>query len=153
DTFERVGDFPEALNSDAAMAHGAVLQPDLAKGQELLARLIPTCESKRYKWLLAQTLTYRAHIQSNLNNYSEAISDANRALQLFESLNDASSTLRSLGQLANLHLFLNDNETSLSFLRRALALAEQQDASPNQLWPLHIAVSLNLSALQLYRAA
>ena len=152
-TFEKVGDFPEALTAEAAMAHGAVLQPDLAKGQELLASVIPACESKRYKRLFAQTLYYRAHIQSNFNNYSEAISDGSRALQLFEELKDESSTLRSLSQLANLHLFLNDNEISLSFLRRAMVIVEQHGVAPNLLWPLHIAVSLNLSALQLYRAA
>lgn len=152
-TFEKVGNVAEALFAEAAMAHGAALQPDLPKGQALLAHVIPACESKRYKWLFGQSLYYRAHIQNNLDNYSEAISDANRALQLFEGLKDPSGTQRSLSQLANFHLFLNDNETSLSFLRRAMAVAEQYDSSPNQLWPLHIAVSMNLSALQLYRAA
>ena len=152
-TFQRLGNLPETLATDAALANAAALQPDLAKGQELLTPLIRTCESQHYRWLLAQVLTQRAHIQSNLNNYSEALSDAHRALQIFREVQDMSGALSNSIQLASLHLFLNDNETSFSFLRTAMVMAEQERASPAQWWGIHIAISLNLSALKLYRAA
>jgi len=152
-TFDKVGDVPELLAAEAAMAHAAAVEPDLAKGQEILARIVPACESRRYSSLLGQLLTDRAHIQSNLNNYSEAISDGNRALQIFLDRRDLSSTLGNFIQLASLHLFLNDNETSFSFLRRAMATAEEEGASAMQRWGIYIAVSLNLSVLKLYGAA
>lgn len=151
--FESVNNLPELLTTDAAIAHGAVVQPNLAKGQEVLARIIPAFESRNYKWLLAQTLAEQAHLESNLNDYSEAISDSKRALQLFQELADTSSVSSILVQLGTLHLLLNDNEMSLSYLRRALAIAETQGAPPAEIWSIHIATSLTLTAMQLYRAA
>jgi CHAT domain-containing protein/tetratricopeptide (TPR) repeat protein len=152
-TFETVGNLPELLATDTAIARGAAIKPDLAKGQELLARIVSVCESRNYKWLLAQALTARAHIQSNLNNYSEAISDGNRALGIFQELKDLSGTLGSFIQLASLHLFLNDIQTSFSFLQKAMTIAREDNALPRQQWGVYIAASLNLNALQLYRAA
>ena len=152
-TFEKVGNVPELLAAEAAIAHAAAIQPDIAIGQKAVAAIIPVCESNDYKWLLAQTLTRRAQIQSNLNNYSEAIGDGHRALQLFQELNDASNAVGTLTQLASLHVFLNDTETSFSYLRRALAIAEREVAAPTDMWGIHIAISFDLSAVQLYRAA
>jgi CHAT domain-containing protein/tetratricopeptide (TPR) repeat protein len=153
ETFDRVGDRPESLAASASMARVAALEPDLAKGQEIVASLVPACELNRYKWLLGYVLIRRAHIESNLNDFSEAISDGNRALQIFLELKDLSGTLESLTQLATLHYFLNDKETSLSFLKREMVIAQEEGASPTQLWPIYINLSLNFSALQLYRAA
>ncbi len=104
-TFEKVGNVPESLAAGVAMAQGAALQPELVKGQKLLESIIPDCESKRYKWLLAQALTNSAHINSNLNNYSEAFRDANGALQIFRKLNDLNGMVRAFIQLASLYLF------------------------------------------------
>ncbi|HKP80763.1 MAG TPA: CHAT domain-containing protein [Pyrinomonadaceae bacterium] len=152
-TFDKVGDHPESLAVAAAIANVAALKPDLAKAGEIVAGLVPTCEEKRYKWLMAQAFMRRAHIQSNLNNYSEAISDGNRALRIFQELKDLNGTLDNTIQLATLHSFLNDNEISMSFLERARTVAQEVDASPMQLWGIYTAVALNLSALQLHRAA
>lgn len=152
-TFEQVGDVPELVAVERAMAHGFAVQPNLRAGHELIERVVRQCESRRYQWLLAESLTNRAHIQSNLNNYSEAISDGNRGLQLFQELHDVRSTLGAFFQLASLYLLLNDTEISFSFLRRALAVAQAEGVPATQLWGLHVAASLNLTALHLYRAA
>ena len=151
--FEKSGNRPEALAAEIAIARGAVVQPDLAKGQVLLARIIPNCEARQYKRLLAQAFFHRAHLNTNINNYSQAISDGNRALHIFREMNDVSGTLDALLQMSGLNLFLNDTEMSFSYLRRALDLTDKNEAQPNQMWGLHVAVSLNLSALKLYRPA
>src|SRR6185295_13703426 len=130
-TFEKLGDGTELLETDSAIAHGAVL----------------ACETKNYKWLLAQVLTDRAHVQSNLNNYQEAISDSTRALHLYQESQDISSVVGNLVQLATLYLFLNDTETSLSFLKRAMEIVEKENALPSDRWAIHMVASLNLSAL------
>ncbi|HET6977044.1 MAG TPA: CHAT domain-containing protein [Pyrinomonadaceae bacterium] len=152
-TFEKVGDLPELLAADTAIARGAAIQPDLVKGQKLLGSIVAVCEAKNYKWLLAQALTVRAHIQSNLNNFSDAIIDGNRALGIFQELKDLSGTLGSFIQLASLHLFLNDTRTSFSFLQQAMTIAREDNALPRQQWGVYIAASQNLSSLHLYRAA
>ncbi len=152
-TFEKLGNVPELLTAEAEMAHGAAVQPDLAKGLEILGRIIPACESKNYRWLLAHSLAHLAQIEWNLNNYSKAFSDSSRSLQLFQELDDTSNVSGILVQLASLHLFLNDNEMSWSYLRRALAVAEVKGLLASDVWGIYIAISLNLHALKLYRAA
>jgi len=152
-TFDKVGDRPESLAVAAAIARVAAFKPDLVKAGEIVARLVPACEEKHYKWLLAQAFIRRAHIQSNLNNYSEAISDGNRALRIFQELKDLSGTLDNTIQLASLHSSLNDNEISLSFVEQSGAVAQEIGTPPKQRWGIYIAGSQNLSALQLYRAA
>lgn len=152
-TFQKAGNLPETLAAQIAIVHGAVVEPDLPKARELLAQIITICESRNYKWLLAQTLSHQAHLQSNLNNFSQAISDGDRALQIFQELNDVSGTVRTFIQQASLNLSLNDVETSFSYLKRGLALTNDVRVQPAQLWGLHVALSLNLHVLKLYRAA
>lgn len=152
-TFEKVGHSTEALAVDTAIAHGAAVQPDLPRGKELLIRIVRTCEVKNYKWLLAEALTHLSHIETNWNNYSEAITDGNRALQIFQEAQDSSSTFGALVQIAGLYLYLKDNQLSLKFLERAMAVAQMQRQSPMQLWGVYITASLDLSELRLYRAA
>jgi CHAT domain-containing protein/tetratricopeptide (TPR) repeat protein len=152
-TFERIGDVPEALVAEAAIAHGAVVQPDLPRAFEILARLIPTVEAKQYRQLLARCVKEQAHLEWNLNNYSKSISDANRALQLFQELKDSNGEFASLIQLGGMHLFLNDNELSLSYLERALAVADNVIVPPAEVWSIQTTISFNLSARKLYRAA
>src|SRR5690349_9221879 len=40
--FEKIRDLPESLGVEAAIAHGAVLEPDLVRAEEILARLTST---------------------------------------------------------------------------------------------------------------
>ena len=151
--FEKSGDLPELLLADAAIAQAAVLQPALEKGREVLTRIIPVFEAKKYKWMLAQNLSVQAHLNQNLNNYSEAIINSTRSLQLFQELEDTNSVSSVLYQLAIQHLYTNDTETSFLYLRRALTTAERQRAPPTEIWGIHITTSMTLTAIRLYRAA
>lgn len=149
--FEQVGDTGEALAVDYAIAYGAAVQPDIQKGLEIFARIIPICEEKNYRWLLAQCLSELAHLQLNLNNYSEAMDEGSRALHLSEEVQDRNGTSSSLIQMASIHSLLNDKERSLAFLQRSLNLNDGKDAQQN--WGIYIAISFNFNALGLYRAA
>jgi len=151
--FEKAGNVPESLAAERAMAAGATLQPDLPKAQEILARLIPISESRQYWSFLAQCLIRQAHVESNLSNFSKAIDDVNRALDLFQKTDDQNEVLGSWLQLGQYYLFINDIKTSLSYLERALTLNEQTPATANDIWGIYIATSLNLCVLKLYRAA
>lgn len=153
ETFDLAGDNGEALLAEYAIAHGAIVQPDLEKSKQILARIIPLCAAKGYKWLLAQCLTERAHLQANLSNYSEAIDDSNQALRISEALQDENGAIGGFVQLASLYLFLNDSQKSLSFVRRGITMAEDERAAPTQLWGMYIAAAFNLHNLNLNRAA
>lgn len=152
-TFEAVGNFPELVATDIAIAHGSVVQPDLKRTNALLLHIVPECEVKQYRWMRAQALAERAHLQTNLNNFSEAVADTKDALQISQELKDVEGVVVTLVQLAGLYLFLNDNETSFSFLRQAIAVADEENAKAGQRWSLNVTISLNLYALKLYRAA
>ncbi len=132
--FEKTGNVPELLVADAAIAHAAVLQPDLAKRT---GSVDPNNSGMRSEAATSGcwhgNLSVQAHLNSNLNNYSEAISDSNRSLQLFQELEDMNGVSGVFLQLASLHLFLNDTETSFSYLRRALTIAEMQRAPPTRI--------------------
>jgi CHAT domain-containing protein/tetratricopeptide (TPR) repeat protein len=152
--FEKAGNVPELLIADSVIAHAAALQPANAEGLEVLARAIPVCESRRYKWLLARNLWLQSFINSNLINFSEAIGESSRALQLFQELEDSTNVSKTFLQLASLHLYVNDTETSFSFFRRALISAELQRGPPTEAaWGIHTGTSLTLTAVKLYRAA
>ncbi len=151
--FDKAGNVPETLVAERAIASAAVLQPNLLKAQEILARVIPVAESRQYRWFLAQSLNKQAHVESNQNNFSKAISDSNRALQLFQESDDQSEVLGSLLQLGLYHLFINDNKTSLAYLERALTINQEEPTNSNDIWGMYITTSLNLCALKLYRAA
>jgi CHAT domain-containing protein len=154
DSFIKLNDLPETLLAEAALAHAATLEPDLDKAQKLFARIIPQCEAHRYNWFTAQTLSNRAHMESNRSNYSQAIIDANQALSMFQELDDPNGTLGSFTQLASFHYSVKDIEISFSYLRRARAIAEAMRAPPpGDIWGIHITTALNLTALKLYGAA
>jgi CHAT domain-containing protein len=152
-SFNAAGSGGEALLAEYAIAHGATIQPDLEKSKQIFARIIPISEAKGYKWVLAQCLTERAHLQANLNNYSESIDDSNKALRLSEEIQDENGTVGSFIQLASLYLFLNDSEKSLSFVQRGITRAENERTAPTQLWGMYIAAAFNFNNLHINRAA
>jgi CHAT domain-containing protein/tetratricopeptide (TPR) repeat protein len=153
EAFNAAGDGAEAIFADYSIAYAAAVEPDVEKGRAVLARVVPTCEAKNYTWLLAQSMGKRAQLLLNLNHYSEALTDAGQSLRLSEAAQDAGSTLGSLVQIATTHLYLNDTEKSLSYLRRALVLARSGGLVPSASWASYMATSLNFNALHLDRAA
>ncbi|HKO98904.1 MAG TPA: CHAT domain-containing protein [Pyrinomonadaceae bacterium] len=153
DSFNSVGSNGEALLAEYAIAHGATVEPDLEKSKQIFVEIIPISEAKGYKWLAAQCLLERAHLHANLNNYSEAIDDNNRALTLLAELDDSNGTVDAIVQLAGLHLFLNDSEQSLSLLRRGFAMIESDLVPRTRLWGMYIAAALNFNNLALHRSA
>jgi CHAT domain-containing protein/lipoprotein NlpI len=151
--FERAGDVGETVFADYAIARCCALQPDITKGLNIFRHIIPACESRGYKWLLTQSLRGTAHLQLNLNDYSEAIDSGSRALSLSEQVQDPDSELQGLVQIADMYQSLNDNEKSLSYLARGLALAQDNAPAPVQAWGIYVALAFNFDALGYYRAA
>lgn len=151
--FDKTGNVPETLEAELGIVSAAALQPDLPKAQQILARIIPFSESRHYRRFLALCLTKRGQVESNRNNYSEAIDDSYRVLQIVHDLKDQDGILISLLQLGQYHLFINDNRSSLAYLEQALTLNKEVPASAGERWQIYITTSLNLCALKLYRAA
>jgi CHAT domain-containing protein len=151
--FEELGDKPEWLSTAAAIGHAATVQPNNKSAQQVFDEIVPICEAQHYESLRARILIDMAQLQANLSNPSEAINKSKKALEIFEKFNDPSAILGALTQQATLHVLLNDTETSLTLLDRALRLAQAEKLPAIKSWGTFIDFSLNMTALNLYSAA
>lgn len=152
-TFDESGDECEATFAEYRVGHCYLLQPDVEKSEAIFGRLRPACERRSYRWLLNQTLYRMASIRLTSNDYSESIDYARQALKQSEQMQDTTGMLNTLVLLADQYRSLNNPRQSLSFLRRALALARDEGAEPLQTWGIFTAIGLNLNALDLHPAA
>jgi CHAT domain-containing protein/Tfp pilus assembly protein PilF len=151
--FEQAGDSSEAAFAEYRIAHCYVLQPNIEKSKSILERLIPTCEGKNYKWLLAQCLFGASSIELDLSEYSKAIDINNQALQLSEQAQDTNGVLKNLIQLADKYQSLNEPDKSLEFLQRSLVLISDSPAELMQVWGIYIAIAFNFDSLGFNTAA
>src|ERR1041384_503134 len=153
-TFEQERDTSEALFASYRTGHCHVLMLATDKGQTIFADLTTACQSREYKWLLAQCLYESAHIQTALSEYSKAIDYSAQALQLLEQLDDTNGLLKNLVQMAGEYDSLNDGGRSVGYLQRGLFSIVKGYPVPIQgCWELYIAIALNLNARRLYPAA
>lgn len=152
-TFDESGDACEATFAEYRMGHCYLLQPDLKRSEAIFARLRPACERSSYKWLLNQSLYRTASIRFTLNEYSESIDYARRALKQSEQMGDTVGVLNTLVLLSDQYRTLNDERQSLGFLQRALTLTGEEGAEPLQAWGIFTAIGLDLDALGLHPAA
>jgi CHAT domain-containing protein len=151
--FEQAGDSSEAALAEYRIVHCYVLQPNIEKSKSILDHLIPTCEGKNYKWLLAQCLLGAANIELDLNEYSKAIDINDQALQLSEQVQDTNGVLKNLIQLADKYQSLNEPDKSLEFLQRSLVLIHDSPAELTQVWGIYIAIAFNFDSLGFNTAA
>lgn len=152
-TFSDNGSEDEATFAEYRLGHCYLLQPNLKRSKEIFERLLLVSELKNYKWLLSQSLYRLASIRLTLNEYSESIDYAQRALKQSEEIQDAIGTLKVLILLADQYRSLNNERKSLNFLQRALILIGDGFAEPLQTWGIFTAIALNLNSLSLHRAA
>jgi CHAT domain-containing protein/lipopolysaccharide biosynthesis regulator YciM len=152
-TFDENENECETAFAEYRMGHSYLFLPELKKSGKIFERLRPACERRNYKWLLGQSLYRMASLHFTLNEYSESIDYARRALEHAEQTQDSTGTLNTLILLADQYRALNNESESLSFLRRALAVARAEGSDPPQTWGIFTAIGLNLNALGLHPAA
>ncbi|HMF55450.1 MAG TPA: CHAT domain-containing protein [Pyrinomonadaceae bacterium] len=151
--FEQVGDESEAIFAQYRIAHCHELNPDIPESKSILDLVIPACERKHYKWLLAQALFGAAIVEQDLNEYSKAIDISNQALHLSEQVHDTNGVLKNLVQLADKYQTLNEPVKSLELLQRSLLLMNDTPVEPLQVWSTYITIAFNFDSLGFYTAA
>lgn len=151
--FQKSGDLPETVFAEYRLGHCILLQQDLAKGQVVFEQLSVVTRRKQYRWLLAQSLYGLANIRVGLNEYSTAIEESNRALDLSQQIGDVNGVVKILVQLADEYRSLNNATRSLAFLERSLMAMQSNKREPMLSWGTYIAIALNLDALGLHSAA
>lgn len=138
---------------DYRLAHCYVLRPNPQQARSAFDQLRTICEKKEYLWLVAQCLYGLAHASSDLSEYSKALDFSSGALTQFEHIGDVNGALKSLTQLADLNQLLNQIPRSLSYLSRALGLAETSESDSQQLWGTLNQIGFSMASLKLNAAA
>jgi CHAT domain-containing protein/tetratricopeptide (TPR) repeat protein len=135
------------------LAHCYVFLPDVSRAQLAFKRLLNICEANHYRWLVAQCLFGLAHVSADRSEYSKAIDYSERALAEFEKVGDLNGILNSLTQLADFHEAVNRVSKALTYLGRAMTLANSEQAKPMQRWGILNQIGFSMTSLQLYAAA
>jgi CHAT domain-containing protein/Flp pilus assembly protein TadD len=151
--YERAGNVPGRLFTEYRLAHCYVFLPDLPHAQLTFERLSEAAERNHYSWLRAHSLYGLAHVSADRSEYSNALDSSGRALASFERMGDINGMLRCLNQLADMHQNLNQVERSLGYLRRGVALADENPVELMQKWQVLTGLALSLSSMRLYTAA
>ena len=100
----------------------------------LLETLVEFCQTRGYKWLLAQTTGWLGSNHIALNEYSIAIKYNKQSLALAEEISDTYQIQRALMSLGELYARLRQPEASLGYHYRNLVLASRYGAAPRQAW-------------------
>lgn len=151
--YEQANDETGKAFVEYRLAHCYVLLPDPEKARLAFNRLLAICETKKYRWLMAQCLFGLAHASADASEYSRAIDYSGRALAGFEQIGDVNGILKSLTQLADFHEAVNRVSNALAYLSRARTLAGSVNAEPKQYWGILNQIGFSMAALQLDAAA
>jgi len=151
--YEQVGDSTEEAFVDYRLAHCYLFLPDLAKADKVLKQLSTLCDTRVYRWLLAQCLYCLSHASADNNQYSKALDYSERALIAFERVNDHNGVVKSLTQLADINQSLSRIDKSLHYLSRGLRLSNEVPTDPMQTWGILVQMAFSMSSKQLNAAA
>jgi CHAT domain-containing protein len=153
ESFQAVGDKPEALLARYYIGRCYALQPDTEKAIRVLEEVRKICEKNSYQWLRANCLYYLAMVQTHLSEYSAAVDYSTQSQQLFEHVGDTANTARSTIQLAVEYQELSDEHTSLAYAQRVLNIAAATELDDSQQWQIYGLLAFNLASLGLNAAA
>ena len=150
-SFDRMRAVNESMLAHYLVGLCYFLQLDLMKSTEVIQSVLTSSERRGYAWLRAHSLYRLAMLRLSANKYSESIDYGRSALAKMERAGDLNGCLKVLILLADQYQALNDENQSLGFLQRGLALAAE--ASPDQVWGMYTALGLNFGSLGLNRTA
>lgn len=151
--FRQAGDEAEAVYAGYPLGHCLLLQSKAETALSAFERVQRDGEAARYRWLLAQSLNAAANVQLGLNNYSVALDDSARSLDISERIGDTNGVAKTTLQIAQEYLFLGDYHKSLTMHRRSLELALRYPPEPLQLWRNYFTIAMPLNRLGLNAAA
>src|SRR5262249_4314820 len=105
---EKAGNSPGAMSSFFAFANCRVQRSEPAPAISIYQTLIRSSETKGYKGLLAQALFAKANAELHLRNFSIALTDSQRSVDLSTEMGDMIGAANALYQLAEEYRYLNN---------------------------------------------
>jgi CHAT domain-containing protein len=151
--FERSGDNVELLYLKFPIAHTYL---DLHQTEHALATfqdVIRESEAKSYRWLLSQALSGAANAQVVFDDYSAALANNYRSLEISEQLGDVTGLMKSAGQLSIVYTRLGNYSQAIERQLVGLALINQYHVEPRLAWRTYFALATPFHLLGLNAAA
>lgn len=152
-TFESVGDFPEAMFAEFHIGRSYGRQPNLTVSFSIFSRLIYHTKRTRYQWLLAESTYNLATTQMGRNEYSDALAYGSQATALIKPINDTNEIINHFVTVGEIHKRLGDHQRSLSSIEQALAYAKNSALDIHSVRRIYAGSSLSFAALGLHTAA
>lgn len=152
-SFAQSGNECEALVADYRLGGTYVIKPDLKLGEQIFQKLSSTADLRSYQWLAFNALSMLANIKEEHNEFSQAVVDSQRSLEMAKKLQDTSAIAQATLQLAERYRSLNQIENSLGYLNFGLELAQKTSLSDWHKWLIYAATGITLNAAQLNVAA
>jgi len=147
--FTKAGDEGEALGARFWTAACLLRLTDVSRALSIIEPLIALSSRRDYKTLLAHSLLSMSDADTARREFSNAIDNATRAGEIFESTGDINGRLRSLQTPAAVSYQLGAYYKSIGCAIRALDLAETFFPEPRDVWPLYQLIASSYSDLNL----
>jgi len=152
-SFEQAGNVWEARLADYWIAYCLSQPGRVRESNAILDTLVPFCERRGYKWLLAHATGWLAANYTALHEHSTAIKYYRHSLSLAEDISDTYLMQRAFMGLGDSFTRLRQPEASLRYHYRSLALAARSGATPRQSWRNFTYSGGSLFAFKHYDAA
>ncbi|HSE17928.1 MAG TPA: CHAT domain-containing protein [Pyrinomonadaceae bacterium] len=145
--FAHAGDTSEALMAQALIASSYLRVPYADRALALLKQLAANSSNRGYKRLLARALISVSDAENSRREFSKSLESAAQALDLYESVQDASGEFWSLQALVASYQEFGELYKSTGFAFRALDVGASLSPQPFEVWPLYQQTAFNLNAL------
>jgi CHAT domain-containing protein/Tfp pilus assembly protein PilF len=151
--FDRIGDDIESLYLRFPMAHTYLSLHQSERALAAFKGLIRDAEAKNYQWLLSQSLSGIANAQSGLDNYSAALANNYRSLEISEKVGDINGLMKSADQLSIVYTRLGNYSEAVARQSQGVALINKHYVEPRQTWRTYFLIATPLHLLGLNAAA
>lgn len=151
--FDRFGDDVESLYVRFTMAHSYLLMRQSELALATFHDVIRDSEARNYRWLLSQALSGVANTQAGLDDYSAALANNHRSLEISEQIGDLNGLMKSADQLSILYTRLGNYSEAIERQSKGLALINKHYVEPRQGWRSNFLMATPLHLLGLDAAA
>jgi CHAT domain-containing protein/tetratricopeptide (TPR) repeat protein len=142
--FERVEDSAEQAFAVNWVGNCYLRIPNAEQAVPLFSKLASLARRQGYKWLLQQALNSLGDSRSGENRFSDALSLANRSLEIAEDSEDPAGKFRNHLLKALIYQQTGDYSKSFDDIWRSLEVAQTFSADPQELWTAYFLAARNL---------
>jgi CHAT domain-containing protein len=151
--FHESGDRSGELLTDYQLAHTYALQPEPVLALSIFEEIAKTSQQNHYQWLESQALAGMALAHMALLDYSAAMSESTRSLQISEVIGNTNGQLKALNQLGLEYLALHNYQEAIGFQLRCLELLKLYPSEALQSYRIYWSMAQPLNKAGLVTAA